>query len=427
MLEIIIYGFFVFSAITLSTYLVRHYLFTIAVMRHARHPKPHSSKTKPPYQPNVSILVPARNEEKVVGKLLQNMTELAYPKSKLEVLLINDGSSDRTGKIADEYSRRFPYIRVLHRGGEMGGKGKAAALNSGLKHTTGEVVLVFDADYIPYPDLISRLVGDFSDPVVGAVQGRPVVLNEPQNLVTRLVALERIGGYRVDEQARDVLGLVPQFGGTVGGFRRCLLESFGGFDESMLTEDTDLTFQVYLAGYKIRYVADAECYEEAVDSWRAYWRQRHRWAKGHMQVCFKHAFGVIRSKNMRLREKIDGMLLLHMYFMPLLTVLSFFICLIAVLNNVCSASSLLWFTVPLTIYSFAGNFAPFFEVGMGAYLDGRKRTQWLTPLLILTFLYNIVICSKAFLDLCVDRLRGIGIGDWEKTHHLGNGNRYIEG
>ena len=94
-----------------------------------------------------------------------------------------------------------------------------------------------------------------------------MVLNEPQNIVTRLVALERIGGCRVDQEARNILGLIAQFGGTVGGFRKSLLKSLHGWDASVLAEDTDLTFRVYLAGYKIRYSVDAECYEEAVDSW----------------------------------------------------------------------------------------------------------------------------------------------------------------
>ncbi len=102
---------------------------------------------------------------------------------------------------------------------------------------------------------------------MGAVQGRPVVLNESQNLVTRLVTLERIGGYRVDEEARDVLGLVPQFGGTVGGFRRSALDGFGGFDESMLTEDTDLTFHLYREGYKFV-------------TWRTRNVMRRRWIVG---------------------------------------------------------------------------------------------------------------------------------------------------
>ena len=373
----------------------------------------------------MSVLVPAHNEERVVGKLLQSMVETTYPKSRLEVVLIDDGSSDGTGRIAETYSEQYPFIKVLHRARGEGGRGKAAALNAGLKQSTGEIVLCFDADYVSHPDLVDRLVEKFVDPTVGAVQGRPIVVNEPQNLVTRLVALERIGGYRVDQEARDILGLVPQFGGTVGGFRRSIVEGLGGFDEAMLTEDTDLTFQIYLAGYRVRYAGDAECYEEAVDTWKRYWQQRHRWAKGHMQVCFKHAFQVLGSKKMRFKEKVDGLLVLHVYFMPLLTLLSFFAGSLLILSG-SSVAGFLWFIVPLSFYSFVGNYAPFFEVGIGAYLDGRKRTQWLTPLLIFSFLYNILICSKAFFDLFIGKLLGHSWSDWQKTEHSGSANRYIK-
>jgi cellulose synthase/poly-beta-1,6-N-acetylglucosamine synthase-like glycosyltransferase len=196
-------------------------------------------------------------------------------------------------------------------------------------------------------------------------------------------------------------------------------------DESMLTEDTDLTFQIYLAGYKIRYAGDAECYEEAVDTWKAYWRQRHRWAKGHMQVCFKHEYKVLTSKKLKWKVKIDGLLLLHIYFMPILTFLSFLIGGFLILFGSPIAGAL-WFVVLVSFYSFVGNYAPFFEIGVGAYLDGRKRVQWLAPLLIFSFLYNVLICTKAFFDLIVGKLLDKSNSDWEKTAHLGNGNRYID-
>jgi cellulose synthase/poly-beta-1,6-N-acetylglucosamine synthase-like glycosyltransferase len=273
---------------------------------------------------------------------------------------------------------------------------------------------------------VEKLVKEFVDPTVGAVQGRPVVLNEAQNVVTRLVTLERIGGYRVDQEARDNLGLIPQFGGTVGGFRRSVLEKLGGFDESMLTEDTDLTFQVYLAGFKVRYAGDAECYEEAVDSLKAYWRQRHRWARGHMQVFFKHALSVLRSKKLNAKEKIDGLLLLNVYFMPVITLVSFFVGVSLILLQNSQLVNALWFLAPVSFYSVVGNFAPFFEIGIGAYLDGRTRIQWLVPLLLFSYLYNILICTKAFLDLFAAKMLGKGQGNWAKTSHIGNGNRYIK-
>jgi cellulose synthase/poly-beta-1,6-N-acetylglucosamine synthase-like glycosyltransferase len=224
------------------------------------------------------------------------MTELTYPKDKTQIIVVNDASIDATGEIAEEYSRLHSYIKIIHRSKKEGGIGKAAALNVGFKHTKGEIIFCFDADYYPQRDIIEELTKEFADPKVGAVQGRIIALNEPQNTVTRLVALERIGGYRIDQQARDSLGLITQFGGTAGGFRRVLLEALGGWDESILAEDTDLTFRLYLGGYKIRYVCDAECYEEAVESWRAYWKQRYRWAKGHMQWCsFGEKTNVLRS------------------------------------------------------------------------------------------------------------------------------------
>jgi cellulose synthase/poly-beta-1,6-N-acetylglucosamine synthase-like glycosyltransferase len=411
---------FVFLTVMMIAYLVRHYIFTLTVLRRANKAKTNVVvDTK--YEPTVSILIPARDEEEVIGRLLQRMGELTYPHDKLQVIVIDDGSSDSTGRIADEYSSRYTFIEALHRENGNGGKGKASAMNAGFKCARGEIVLCFDADYYPQRDIVEKLAKEFTDPSVGAVQGRVVVLNEPQNMVTRLVALERIGGYRVDQEARDNLGLIPQFGGTVGGFRRSVLESIGGWDESMLAEDTDLTFRVYLAGYTVRYVVDAECYEEAVDNWKAYKQQRYRWARGHMQCCFKHSLSVLKSKNLRIKEKIDGLLLLNVYFMPLVVLLSFIIG-IPLVSFGSSLVSALWFSVPISFYSVVGNFAPFFEVGVGAYLDGRTRAQWLIPLLIFTFVYNIPICAKALLDLVVSKIKRKDNSVWVKTAHLGNGN-----
>jgi cellulose synthase/poly-beta-1,6-N-acetylglucosamine synthase-like glycosyltransferase len=415
---------FLFSTAVMIVYLVRHYVFTLTVLRRNKKARGNVA-VDPKYTPTVSILIPARDEEQVIGRLLQRMTELTYPNDKLQVITIDDASSDNTRRIADEYARKYALIEVIHRGNRNGGKGKAAAMNSGLERSTGEIVLCFDADYYPQRDIVEKLVKEFADPAVGAVQGRPVVLNETQNVVTRLVTLERIGGYRVDQEARDNLGLIPQFGGTVGGFRRSVLEKIGGFDESMLTEDTDLTFQVYLAGFQVRYVGDAECYEEAVDNWKAYWRQRHRWARGHMQVCFKYAPRVLRSKKLNMKKKIDGLLLLHVYFIPVLTLISFLAGVSLIFSQSSQLVNTLWFFVPVSFYSVVGNFAPFFEISIGAYLDGRTRIQWLIPLLLFAYSYNILICTKALLDLFAAKMLRKSQSDWAKTRHLGNGNSYI--
>ncbi len=207
--------FFIALTLLMTMYLVRHYLFTLTVLRKARRAKSAPSTTNSAYAPSVSILIPARNEEKVIGRLLHRTVELTYPKAELQVIVIDDASSDSTGHIADFYAEKYGFIEVIHRDKKCGGKGKTSAMNAGLKLSKGEIVLCFDADYYPQVDIVEKLIQPFADPEVGAVQGRVVVLNEPQNIVTRLVALERIGGYRVDQEARDHLGLIAQFGGTL--------------------------------------------------------------------------------------------------------------------------------------------------------------------------------------------------------------------
>jgi cellulose synthase/poly-beta-1,6-N-acetylglucosamine synthase-like glycosyltransferase len=414
----------------MAAYLVRHYIFTLTVVRNAKKNRKSFASAESvdcSYQPKVSILVPARNEERVIGRILQRMTELTYPKDKLQVIVIDDASTDKTGTIAEQYSRLYPYMLVVKRDKKEGGRGKASALNAGMKWANGEIILCFDADYYPQKDIVEKLVKEFKDPKIGAVQGRVVVLNEPQNVVTRLVALERIGGYRVDQEARDILGLITQFGGTVGGFRRTLLESLGGWDENILAEDTDLTFRVYLAGYKVKYVGDAECYEEAVESWRAYWKQRYRWAKGHMQCAFKHWLGVLKSKNLGFKEKIDGLLLLNVYFLPVVVLFSWIIGGVLTFLKFSQWSTPFWATFSIALYSSIGNFAPFYEVGVGAYLDGRRRAQWLIPLLLFTLLYNIPICTKALIEILASKIMKKNNNRWEKTEHSGNGNCYIIG
>ena len=411
---------FILLVAVMLAYLTRHLVFTLTALYYQRG-QPHAPHSMT-YQPTVSVLTPARNEESVVGRLLQRMTELTYPKDKLEIIIIDDASTDRTGEIAEEFARNYGYISVIRRSVKEGGNGKPDALNEGLKHAKGEILYCFDADYYPQQDILEKLTAHFIDPEVGAVQGRVTVLNEPQTLVTRLVTLERIGGYRVDQLARDDLRLVPQFGGTAGGFRRPLIELLGGWDPEMLAEDTDLTFRVYLAGYKVRYINEAECYEEAVEDWRSYWHQRYRWAKGHMQCAFKHLWPLLKSKNLRLREKIDAFLLLNVYFVPVLIGLAWILGAVLYFTQPLWWMASFWATLSIFVYSAVGNFAPFFEVGIGAYLDQRVRIYWLIPLLLLPFVFNVLICTKALLDLCVARATGNKQHRWTKTLHNGRGN-----
>jgi hypothetical protein len=111
--------------------------------------------------------------------------------------------------------------------------------------------------------------------------------------------------------------------------------------------------------------------------------------------------------------------------MPVITLVSFFVGVSLILSESSQLVNALWFFAPVSFYSLAGNFAPFFEIGIGAYLDGRTRIQWLIPLLLFSYLYNILICTKALLDIFAAKMLRKSQSDWAKTRHLGNGNRYI--
>src|SRR5438045_2190956 len=200
----------------ISIYTLRHYCFTInRVVGGQRHPYIDIDTAD---WPCVTVLIAAHNEEAVVADILRALLEVDYPREKLSIVPVNDRSTDRTREIIDSFVEQFPgRITPFHR---IGGKpGKAAALKDAMAFVHTEILLVFDADYIPGKALIRQLVAPFFDPEVGSVMGRVVPLNVGRKLLTRILDLERSGGYQVDQQARMNLHLVPQYGGTVSVIR----------------------------------------------------------------------------------------------------------------------------------------------------------------------------------------------------------------
>ncbi|MEO6155734.1 MAG: glycosyltransferase family 2 protein, partial [Thermomonas sp.] len=270
--------------------------------------------------PTVTVQIAAHNEEDVIAHCIEALLHSSYPRDRLVLMPVNDRSSDRTREIIDDYVGRNPgRITPFHR--TAGKPGKAAALKDAFEHVQTELLVVFDADYIPSRGLVKRLVAPFFDPEVGAVMGRVVPLNAGRNLLTRLLEIERSGGYQVNQQARQQLGLVPQYGGTTGGLRVSALHGIGGWHDDTLAEDTDVTYRLLLAGWNTAYQNRAECYEEVPETWRSRIRQIKRWAKGHNQALRRHLWALLRSPQVNLREKIDGTLLLGVYVMaPLLLV-----------------------------------------------------------------------------------------------------------
>lgn len=395
-------------------YTVRHYFFTLnRLFGFQRHPYVDIDTAN---WPKVTVLIAAHNEEKVIANILTALTEVNYPSEKLLIVPVNDRSTDGTRRIIDEFVIAHPgRIQPFHRTGGKGGK--AAALRDAMELVGTEVILIFDADYIPGAGLIKQLVAPFFDPEVGGVMGRVVPLNVGRNLLTRLLDLERAGGYQVDQQARMNLRLVPQHGGTVAGVRRSALIEIGGWNDSSLTEDTDLTFRLLLAGWKTIYQNRSECYEEVPETWPVRVRQIMRWAKGHNQALMNYGGRLLFSRHRAIwRERLDGFLLLGVYVMAPITLIGWVLALVVFYQRQSVFHGLIAI-LALTGYSAVGNFAAFFEIAAAARLDSTPTRIRILPLLVLGFLVSIVAVSRAAVSQLLAPLTGAKF-HWDKTERF---------
>lgn len=393
-------------------YTVRHYYFTLnRLFGTQRHPYLDIDTGD---WPTVDILVPAHNEEAVIGDCLQALLEVDYPVERLRIIPLNDRSTDRTRAIIDDFVARYPgRIFPLHRSG--GTPGKAAALREASALATSEFMLIFDADYLPGRGLVRQLMAPFFDPEVGAVMGRVVPLNTGTNLLTRLLDMERSGGYQVDQQARMNLHLVPQYGGTVGGVRRQALEAVGGWREDVLAEDTDLTYRLLLKGWKTAYENRSECYEEVPQDWPVRVRQIMRWTKGHNEAAFHYAAKLFANRKVSWREKLDGLLLLGVFAMSPILLFGWALATVLFYFNSTDWLTGVFALLALMSYSSLGNMAVFFEIGAAVYLDGSRERMRLMPLNYLGFLVSLMAVSKATAEQLGSLWRPQRTIKWDKT------------
>jgi cellulose synthase/poly-beta-1,6-N-acetylglucosamine synthase-like glycosyltransferase len=390
-------------------YTARHYYFTLnRIFGRQRHPY---ADIEDANWPALTVLVAAHNEEAVVADILKALLEADYPAGQLTIIPINDRSKDRTRDIIDSIAEQNPRIVPFHRSG--GKPGKAAALKDAMQCVTTEVVLIFDADYVPGKALIRQLVTPFFDPEVGAVMGRVVPLNVGKKLLTRLLDLERSGGYQVDQQARMNLHMVPQYGGTVAGIRRTALDEIGGWDDSALAEDTDLTYRLLLAGWKTVYENRAECYEEVPERWPVRVRQIMRWAKGHNQVMLRCLMHTAKSPDVNWWERIDGVLLLGVYLMGPVLLLGWLLAVVLFYNGVQIGGGLA--VLALGAFTTLGNFAAFFEIAAAARLDGSRHRIRLLPLTLFGFAVSLISVSRAAFQQFQDLVFGEAEFVWHKT------------
>jgi cellulose synthase/poly-beta-1,6-N-acetylglucosamine synthase-like glycosyltransferase/peptidoglycan/xylan/chitin deacetylase (PgdA/CDA1 family)/spore germination protein YaaH len=241
------------------------------------------------YQPSVSIIVPAYNEERVITRTIESLLASRYP--QFEIIVVDDGSPDRTSEVVCENFRDEPRVRLFTKPNG----GKAEALNYGLRYATGEVVITLDADTLFMPDTVGALAHRFYDKRMGAVSGNTKVGNRI-NIVTRWQALEYITSQNLDRRAFASLNGITVVSGAVGAWRRDVIEQAGGFSSDTLAEDQDLTIRVRRLGYKIGYEEAAVGWTEAPESVGTLARQRFRWSYGTLQCMWKHGDALFRPR-----------------------------------------------------------------------------------------------------------------------------------
>ena len=267
--------------------------------------------------PSVTIMIPAHNEGMVIKDTLERVLDLNYPSRLIQIIVINDNSSDDTGsqiqKVrANNLDRN---VHVITTDSLTGGKGKAGALNLALKEAIGEWVFVLDADAAPEANTLKLLVNkSFEDKRYGAVFGRNKARNRDRNLLTKFINIELVSSQRVLNPGKWHLFKLGQIPGTNFIINRTILEQVGGWDPRAITEDTDLGFSLMKKGYLIAYESRAEAYQQEPEKLSVYINQRTRWAKGNLYVVFKNLPDLFSSLNWRIKFDIVFYWLTYVWF-----------------------------------------------------------------------------------------------------------------
>ena len=236
--------------------------------------------------PYVSILVPARNEEKVIRSTVEHLFKFDYPKDKLEVIIINDGSTDKTREILESINDER--LTVLNIPLPESGKGKSCALNKGVKLAKGDIIGVYDAEQQAQINSLKYLVSELlADSSYVATIGKFRTINKNKSLLTRFVNIETIAFQWIIQAGRSFLFKIAILPGTNFVIWKKPVLDIGGWDEQALTEDAELSIRLYKAGWKIKFVPRAITWEQEPDTLRVWLKQRERWVRGNNYVLKK--------------------------------------------------------------------------------------------------------------------------------------------
>jgi cellulose synthase/poly-beta-1,6-N-acetylglucosamine synthase-like glycosyltransferase len=279
----------------LSAYGIHRYFIIYLFLKHRD--KPMLPKSAFAELPVVTIQLPVFNEMYVVQRLLKSVSELDYPKDKLQIQVLDDSTDDTrelTAQSVRELQARGLDVELIHRTDRHGFK--AGALEAGLATAKGELIGILDADFVAPRDFLQRTVHHFTDPEIGMLQTRWGHLNRAYSLLTRVQAMFLDGHLLLEQTARSRSGRFFNFNGTAGLWRKSCITDAGGWQHDTLTEDLDLSYRAQLRGWKFVFVPDVVTPAELPVDMNGFKSQQHRWTKGSIQTCKKLLPTVWRSK-----------------------------------------------------------------------------------------------------------------------------------
>ncbi|WP_441251509.1 bifunctional polysaccharide deacetylase/glycosyltransferase family 2 protein [Kitasatospora sp. McL0602] len=352
----------------------------------------------PPITAPVTVLVPAYNELECIANTLNSLAASDYP---IEVIVIDDGSTDGTSEIVE--AMNLPFVRLIR---QVNG-GKPVALNTGIAAASYDIIVMMDGDTVFEPSTVRELVQPFGDPAIGAVAGNAKVGNR-DSLIGAWQHIEYVLGHNLDRRMYDMLNIIVTIPGAVGAFRREALEQVGGMSDDTLAEDTDITMAVLCEGWRIVYAERARAWTEAPASLPQLWSQRYRWSYGSMQAMWKHRRAVTASGPAGRFGRLG---------LPFVVLFGVVAPLLAPLVDLFFLYGVLFTNAPVTLASWGG-----FIVLQGVlawyafHLDGEKPWHLITlPIQQLVYrqLMYIVLLQSSITALTGGRLR------WQKLRRTG--------
>jgi len=383
-----------FVLIILAIYGWHRYYLVYLYMRHKdNEPRPGPAPTP---LPSVTIQLPLYNEMYVADRLIEAVGRMAYPRELLQIQVLDD-STDETRKIAELAVRRLVAegvdVEYIHRSDRTGYK--AGALEAGLRRARGEYIAIFDADFLPTEDFLTRLLPHFTDPKIGMVQARWGHINQDYSLLTKIQAILLDGHFILEHGGRNRAGRFFNFNGTAGIWRRVAIDDAGGWQHDTLTEDLDLSYRAQLRGWRFVFVPDVIAPAEVPVEMNAFKSQQHRWAKGSIQTCRKLLPSILAS-DLPLGVKAEAFFHLTANFnYPLMCVLSVLMFPSMVIRYNMGWYEMLLIDVPL-FFAATFSFCNFYMV-----CQRDLHRDWVTRLKYLPFLMSIGI------GLCVNNTRAV--------------------